>query len=156
MAFVLKKIRFRAVCLAIGSAVVTGATVGGLEMAAGYVQGRIDQAFDNQAAAQEMGPMLPTLIETRVGSLESRMDSLEGVKMQKPKKVAEVRGINSFHQGWIDRILGRPYKAGSTEAWTEGWDMADETSEAGQMGAWAVLRDIELGRIVVDSLEVPK
>lgn len=42
-----------------------------------------------------------------------------------------LRGYNDFYDGWLARVLHRPRKETENDLWKDGWDMANETGDAG-------------------------
>lgn len=68
----------RAGILTLATTLAAGIAGLALDLGKSWIRGRIDQAFTNQAAAQDMGPQLATPMEIRVDSLETRVETLEG------------------------------------------------------------------------------
>jgi len=45
----------------------------------------------------------------------------------------KISGYNAFYEGWLARVVGLPkvcMQSDDTNAWIEGWEMADETGPA--------------------------
>ena len=62
-----------------------------------------------------------------------------------------VQGWNEFYEGWLARVLLIPFHVTKSDAWKDGWRMADETGDS----AIEVLQaEIRLGHICVSHLEV--
>lgn len=56
----------------------------------------------------------------------------------------EIKGWNSFYEGWLARCLEQPKDKGQDEFWKEGWYMGDETDETGRL--LALSEEIRIGQ----------
>jgi hypothetical protein len=59
----------------------------------------------------------------------------------------KIRGWNEFYDGWLAWVLMQPHDIAKSDAWKDGWEMGQETSDHAVM----VLRDeIKAGHVLVE------